>query len=271
MEFSVLMALYSRESSEHLKQSVQSLLSQTARPSQIVIVKDGLLSEQLERALETFLDEYPGLFSVVPLQAHVGLGRALNHGLLACDHELIARMDADDVSHPERFQKQVRFMQDNVDIDVVGSWISEFVERQSNVVSFRKVPKSHEEIYQFGKFRNPTNHMTVMYRKNAVLKSGNYLEFPFFEDYFLWVRMLLNDMRFANLQEPLVFVRIGKDMIDRRRGFEYLRREIAFHRTLYDFGYVTFLEFLRNVIVRLPLRVSFGRFAGYCYQRFGRG
>lgn len=270
MQFSVLMSVYRKEKPEYLSKAIESIINQTLPPSEIVVVKDGNLTDDLEKILDNFTTQYPDLFKIIPISKQVGLGRALAIGVLNCKYEIIARMDSDDVCHPERFERQIKFLEQNTDVDIVGSWISEFEEDPSHVVSVRKVPVSHEEIYRYAKFRCPINHMTVVFKKQSVLRAGNYLDFPMLEDYYLWIRMLINGAKFANIPESLVYVRTGKSMFNRRRGKTYLMKEIKLHRKMLDIGFITTIEFLRNIIIRIFLRLLPLNLLRFIYRKFAR-
>ena len=153
--------------------------------------------------------EHPEL-NVVRYEKNRGLGIALHDGLLECKNEIIFRMDTDDICLPTRFEKQLKIFKKDKSIDIVGSNITEFDETMENSTSERIVPETDSEIKVRAKKRNPMNHMTVAYKKDAVIKAGNYQDMMYFEDYYLWVRMMINNCKFYNVQETLVNVRGGK-------------------------------------------------------------
>jgi glycosyltransferase involved in cell wall biosynthesis len=255
MNFSVLIPVYAKENPENFTQALNSIIKQTLIPSEIVIVKDGPLTSELDNVIESFARSYGNLFKIVFLEKNAGLGVALKLGVLNCSNEIIARMDSDDIASPLRFEKQIGFLGENIDIDIVGTWIAEFVNNPSEIVSVRTVPQFHQDILKFAKFRNPMNHMTVMFRKKAVLDAGNYQHFISFEDYYLWCRMLINGAKFANIPEPLVFVRRGINFVKRRGGLVYFRQEIEFQKKLYKIGFISMFEFVRNIILRGSVRL----------------
>ena len=221
LKFSVLISVYIKENPEYFDTALESVVNQTLMPNEIVIVKDGALTEELDAVIEKYVSKYPQLFNIVALEKNVGLGDALRIGVLNCKNEIIARMDSDDICHRERFEKQIKFLTENSNIDLVGSWISEFEEKPEQIISYRQLPIEHEKIYKFGQFRCPVNHMTVMYKKEAVLKAGNYQTFKNIEDYYLWGRMLKQGSVFANIPECLVNVRAGQAMFKRRANLTY--------------------------------------------------
>lgn len=254
-KFSVLMSVYKSENPEYLRQALNSVIDQSLVPDEIVIVKDGTLTKNLDAVITEFCNKYTNLFSIVPIKKNVGLGLALRQGILECSHELIARMDTDDIAVPERFEKQIDFLKKNQSIDIVGSYISEFENTLTNVYAQRQVPLEHDKIKEFAKFRCPMNHMTVMYKKQSVLESGNYQDFKYIEDYHLWGRMLQKGLRFANIPENLVKVRAGKTMLVKRAGLEYfIKVEFKLHKFLYDIKFINFYQFLRNICLKFILR-----------------
>lgn len=221
MKFSVLMSVYYKEKPEYLRESIKSVLNQTLLPNEIVLVKDGPLTEDLERVINEYVNN--PIFSIVEMKENVGLGLALNTGLLVCKNEIIARMDTDDICVRNRFELQINEFEKDIYLTVSGGQIEEFVDTPSKTIGKRKVPLNSSEIEKFLKKRNPFNHMTVMFKKNAVIEAGNYLEMNFVEDYYLWCRMYQQGCKFSNLKETLVFARVGRDMYKRRGGFGYFK------------------------------------------------
>lgn len=253
MKFSVLISVYYPEKPEHLNRCLQSIASQTLMPHEIVIVEDGPLSDGLHIALNNWKTNLP--IRTIKLPQNKGLGIALSLGLKNCSHSFIARMDSDDICHPERFHKQLAFLLDHPEIDVVGSWISEFEGDEANIYASRKLPENCHDLSLYARKRNPFNHMTVMFRLQPVLNAGSYHSFPGFEDYHLWARMLLNGSRFANLPEYLVNVRAGAEMIKRRGGKKYARIELELQKEFLHMGFINHAEFLRNVLIRYGVRL----------------
>lgn len=255
LRFSVLMSIHKKEKPEHFEKAIESIINQTLQPSEIVIVKDGELTTELNKVLDSFTSKYPGLFKIVSIPKHVGLGEALARGVLNCSYAIIARMDSDDISHPERFEKQISVLMEHPEIDLVGSWITEFDGEEDNIYAARELPTTPNEIKKFAKWRSPVNHMTVVFRKKAVLAAGNYQRFLYFEDYYLWVRMLLNGSKFANLPYYLVNVRAAENMIIKRRGLKYAINEVRVQKEFFDMGFINFFELVRNVTTRFILRM----------------
>ena len=252
--FSVLLSVYRKEQATYLQQSLDSIFTQTLLPDEVVLVKDGPLTNALDEVVEEYCRKYP-VMKVVPLAVNQGLGRALNEGLKHCSYDLVARMDTDDVAKPERFEKQIAVFCAHPELDVVGAWIDEFEGDIGNVISVRKLPEKHEDIPAFAKKRNPLNHPVVMFRRNAVLAAGEYQHFPLFEDYYLWVRMLMNGACFYNIPESLLYFRFSLDMFKRRGGWKYALDEYRFQRKLLNMDFITFFQFMRNISVRFISRI----------------
>ncbi len=252
--YSVLLSVYSKERPEYLHQCFESLLSQTLLPKEIVLVKDGSLTNDLENIIEIMLGRC-SIIRIVALPVNQGLGIALNEGLKNCSSKLIARMDTDDIAKPNRFEKQIKIFQKYPDLDVVGAWIDEFENDTSNIISTRKLPEFNDEIIKYAKQRNPINHPAVMFRKHSVLKVGGYKHFPLFEDYYLWVRMIMNGAKFYNIQESLLYFRFSPDMFKRRGGLNYAIHEYNFQRFLKNEGFISQRTFIKNTSLRFISRI----------------
>lgn len=264
--FSVLLSLYYKESPDFLYQSLASIFDQTAIPTEVVLVKDGSLTGELEKILLGYQQKYSSL-KIIPLPQNQGLGRALNEGLKHCTYDIVARMDTDDIAKPDRFEKQVSFLDIHPEIDVVSSWIDEFEDTIENVLSVRKLPETSEELFQYGKSRCPVNHPVVIFRKSAVLQSGGYLHFPLFEDYYLWVRMLMNGSKFYNIQESLLYFRTSPDMFRRRGGLKYTLTEFKLQYSFYRLGYIDLCQMLKNDVVRAVVRLIPNNLRRVIYQK----
>jgi glycosyltransferase involved in cell wall biosynthesis len=189
LQFSVLLSVYYKEKTDYLRASLDSIFNQSYPPNEVILVKDGFLTPELDHIINDYVSTRKEI-KVIPLAENQGLGFALNQGLKLCSYKLIARMDTDDIAKFNRFEKQIQQFELYPELDVVGCWIDEFIDNKDNIVSQRKVPEYHDQIYSFAKKRNPMNHPSVMFKKEAVLSAGNYQHFPLFEDYYLWVRML---------------------------------------------------------------------------------
>jgi len=255
LQFSVLMSVYKNEKPDYLREALESVVQQTVMPNEIVIVKDGLLTEELDAVINEYSEKYPALFKIVAFEKNRGLGLALKDGVLACSYEYIARMDTDDVCKSNRFEKQIKYLEENPRTALLGTWIKEFSKNRNNPDTITKLPCEHQEIVRFAKSRNPFRHMSVMFQKQAVLDSGNYRGFLWFEDYDLWVRIIQKGYEVANLPEFLVDVRANGEMFARRGGWKYLKQDLKFQRVLYDSGFASCLQYMKNVVVRSVVRL----------------
>lgn len=223
LSFSVLISLYKNEKPQYLNDCLSSIANQTLSPNEIVLVLDGPVGIELREIISKWLELIP--IKVIRLHKNVGLGQALNIGLQECQFELIARMDTDDICYPTRFEKQINYISRYPNIAVLGSNISEFNKNICNVRGIRAVPSSYDDIVKFSKFRNPFNHMTVVFKKSIVQKVGGYQHHLYMEDYNLWLRVISNKYYVKNLPETLVYARTGDEMIHRRRGLHYIKSE----------------------------------------------
>ncbi len=253
--FSVLLSVYSKENPVFLSQSLESVFNQTLFPHEVVVVKDGPLTEDLENVLEKFSDKYSKVLNIVSLDQNQGLGKALCIGVDSCINELVVRMDTDDICLPDRFEKQIDFMQKNPLVDVTSGFVYEFIDSPNCVLNIKKVPEEDKSIKKNHKIRNSMNHMAVAFKKSSIIEIGNYQEMPYFEDYYLWARMMNKGMIFYNIQESLVYARVGNDMIGRRHGISYLIKEYNNFKQLHKIHFISHIEFFRIVFFRLPLRL----------------
>ncbi len=269
--YSVLLSVYCKEKPNFLAQSLDSMFNQSVAPEEVVIVEDGPLTEGLYSVLNKYSEMYPDSFKRAVNQTNMGLGKALNRGLAVCKNELIARMDTDDISKPERCEKQLQMFLENPDLDVVGTNIAEFIDNSKVVCSVREVPSVHEEICEFLKKRCPFNHMTVMFKKASVISAGGYLDWHFNEDYYLWVRMFLNGSCFANINENLVSVRVGKDMFARRGGYKYYKSEKNLFKYMYKHKLISWFAYQKAKFIRFVVQVLMtNRTRQWFFKKFAR-
>lgn len=268
--FSVLLSIYSKESPDNFRLSLDSIFHQTILPQEVVLVEDGPLTIELDQVITDFLELYPSQLKIVKLPQNVGLGRALNFGLEHCSNELVARMDTDDIAKSDRFEKQLAIFREHPEIDVCSAWIDEFEGDIVNVISTRKLPEDHETIYNFAKTRCPVSHPVVMFKKSAVLAAGSYQHFPLFEDYHLWVRMILNGARFYNIQESLLYFRFSPDMFKRRGGLKYAIDELRFQKYMYQEGFISLSQFVKNIVIRFTTRIMPNNLRSFIYKNLLR-
>lgn len=246
--YSVLMSIYAKVKACELIRSINSMLQQTVPPSEIVIVKDGVVSGEVLEVLDGYGKEYGGLFKVIGYEQGRGLWYALDYGIQACSFDLIARMDSDDYSLPERIEKELDAFEVDPSLDCVGTRVVEFEGDIENPVSLVELPSEHDDILRFGRLRCPYRHPTLLYRKEAVIAAGGYQEMPFFEDFDLFLRMAKNGARFRNIEAPLVYMGTDSDFFRRRGEFSYLKKMIHFRSCCLKRGDISVSEFARAAI-----------------------
>lgn len=243
LEYSVLMSLYIKERPEFLRTAINSMINQTVKPSQIVIVKDGLLTSELDIVVEEFDKKYPNLFNMVLNETNLGLGLALNNGLKACSYEFVARMDTDDISKPDRCEKQLKCFEEDPGLSIVGAWVDEFYNEPNVVHCTRKVPVENKQIYDFAKRRSAFNHPVVMYRKSQVLVNHGYSNLRRNQDVDLFGRMLFHGCKAHNLPESLLWFRSNDALKKRRKSWENTISYIAVIKKFWKMGYSSFWDY----------------------------
>ncbi len=249
LAFSLLLPVYRGDRPAYLRQEFASTVSdQTRRPDDVVVVQDGPVPDELARTLDELSEASPVPVTVVRLEHNIGVGPALDAGLAACKHDVVARMDADDVSVPHRFEVQMPLIESGADI--VGAALMEFVDDIGHIVQTRVPPLDPAWIRSAARFRDPFNHPTIVYRRAFVQEVGGYQDLPLMEDYLLFARMLACGAEPANVGEPLVYYRIGAGAYARRGGRELLRSELALQRRFRELGITTRRQYVRNVVVR---------------------
>ena len=224
--FSILMSLYHKEKPEYLDKCFESIWdSQRLKPSEIVLVLDGAIGAELTQGVQKWQQIIGKPLKVIPLSQNFGLGKALNKGLEHCSNEWIFRMDTDDICKPDRFEKQIQFIQSNPNVVVVGGQILEFDQTPNDLAVIKTVPTTHEDIKKFAQKRCPFNHMTVAYKKSVITELGGYQHHLFMEDYNLWLRVIGAGYKVANLPDVILYARVGNGMHARRKGYEYIKSE----------------------------------------------
>lgn len=254
--YSVLMSAYIEENPEHLQESINSMINQTLPPAQIVLVKDGPLTTELDETINHYIDENKELFTIVSLEENIGLGKALDEGLKYCENELVARMDADDISLPERCEKQVQCFTDDGRLSIVGTMIDEFYDNPDNIISSRNVPAEHNNIVKFMKRRSPFNHPSVMFKKSEVLRCGGYGKFRKKQDLDLFSRMMNSGCKAKNINESLLLFRSNEDNFKRRRSWSYCKSYIDVQIAIWKRGHCTIVDLLYVTFGQILLYIS---------------
>lgn len=261
MEFSVLMSVYAGDRPEWLDEALRSILiDQEVKPSEVVFIVDGPVSEDLMNVI----NKYESFLSVYKLEKNSGLTKALDFGIKKCSYEWVARMDSDDLSHPERFKKQLNYLKKHQELEVLGTCLGKFEENKDEIYSTicRKDP------YKLVKFRTPLSHATVFYKKSVVLSVGGYSGAPNkMEDYWLWIKMINKKVKMDTLQEVLYLMRSDVNVDIRRGGVDFFLNEIALQKEMKRLGIINNYEFIRNVIVKGGFRLVPAFIRGFLYQR----
>lgn len=265
MEFSVLMTVYEKEKPYNLRQSLLTSYQQTIKPTEIILVCDGILTKELYDVIKQVRREIP-ILKVYQLDKNVGSGPASRFGVEKCNTGLIARMDSDDYSEYTRFEKQIKAFEENPNLIMVGTNI---LEKNIEFTALKTVPEITEEIREYSKFRNPFNNPSSMMKKEYILKVGNYRKFRYLEDYDLTMRLIHDNPTkdFLNMQEPLVVMQTDDSSYLRRGGLLYVKTEFFLQVDFYKRGYLTKFELCRNIFVRNIVRVMPNSIRKLIYQK----
>jgi len=258
MKFSVCICVYDKDNALYFKEALESVINQSLLPNQIVLVVDGVINSELQEVIDNFTIESDRVgveFDVYYLKENRGHGEARKISIEKAKYELVALMDADDLSKYDRFKEQVEAFEQNSNLSIVGGQIMEIIHNTREDISIRSVPLDNKAIRAYLKTRCPFNQVTVMFKREDVLKVGNYIDFYHNEDYYLWVRMYLEGFEFLNLPVVLVDVRINEEFFNRRGGLKYFLSEFRLQRIMYREGIISLWRFLFNSAVRLILQV----------------
>ena len=267
--FSVSMCVYGGDDPQWFLTAVESIVHQTVKPNEVVLVVDGPVPEALNEIVRGY--EASPIFRVIRLPQNMGHGEARRTGLSACTHDLVALIDADDISAPDRFEKQLKLFAERPELTIVGGNITEFVDEPNNLVGARMVFPTDEEIRRDMKKRCPMNQVTVMFRKCVADAVGGYMDWFCEEDYYLWLRMMLGGAVFANIPEHLVNVRVGKEMYQRRGGLKYFQSEARLQKWMLQHKVISLGTYVVNVTKRLIVQVLLpNRIRGWVFQKFAR-
>jgi glycosyltransferase involved in cell wall biosynthesis len=272
LQFSVITSVYKNDKPEYIRVALDSLLvQQTVKPDEIVLVQDGPVSHETSRLLLEYKDNYGEKLNVIRLTQNKGLGNALMLGVENAKYDIVARMDSDDICAPDRFEKQLAYLESHPECDIVGGQITEFIDTPDNIVGKREVPCDNEAIYHYMRSRCALNHPTVMFKKKAVLDAGNYQDWFWNEDYYMWIRMMERGCVFANLPDVLVNMRSGLDQYGRRGGKKYFDSEIGIKKLMLEKGMITRKEYFINYIQRFIIQLMLpNSVRGWVFRTFAR-
>lgn len=268
-KFSAYVCVYIKDDPKHFREAVESIINQTVPPNEVVIVVDGPISNELDSIVSAY-DKLEA-FKVIRLPRNMGHGYARKIALANCKNDIVALMDSDDIASSDRFEKQLAVFESDVDVSLVGGQISEFIGDEKNIVGTRIVPLTDSEIKEFLKKRCPMNHVSVMFKKSQVEKAGGYQDWFCNEDYYLWIRMYLAGMKFANVPDVLVNVRVGKDMYKRRGGWKYFVSEFRLQNYMLEHKVIGLGTYIVNITKRFIAQVLLpAEIRGWAYKKFAR-
>lgn len=250
-KYSVLMSVYYKEKPEYLELAMKSMWEQTISPSDFVLVCDGPLNAELDNVIEKMQKKYDAKLQVLRLPQNVGLGNALNRGLEQCKNELVARMDSDDIARPDRCEKQLKIFENYPEVSICSGTVEEFEKLPQYVDARRILPETNQEILEFSKSRNPFNHPCVMYKKSDIEAAGSYQDFYLLEDYYLWIRMLIQGYKGYNISDPLLWMRAGKNMYKRRAGWKYAKSQVALFKYMRINEFISLRQYAKSSFVRI--------------------
>lgn len=269
-KYSVCMSVYKNDDIVDFVTSVNSIYKQTIPPDEIILVIDGPIRINLQDTINELQRQIP-ILKVISLAQNMGHAIARQTCLNAAKNELCAVMDADDISVSDRFEKQLKAFEEHPDVSVVGGLINEFMGNLKNVVGTRTVPEHDVDIKNYLKSRCPMNLVTVMLKKSDVMKVGGYQDWYCEEDYYLWIRLTLEGYKFYNIQENLVYVRVGEEMYQRRGGKRYFQSEAKLQKFMFDHEIISFPKYVYNVLVRWAVQVAMpNKVRGWVFQKLAR-
>lgn len=266
--YSVLMSVYHKEKAEYLKQAMNSIWEQTIPTDDFVLVCDGPLNAELDAVIESMQAAHLETLHVVRLEKNGGLGNALNIGIKECKHELVARMDSDDISRPDRCERQLKIFQTHTDVSICSGTILEFRDDIENVIGKRELPETDKYIKVFSRKRNPFNHPAVMFKRSVVEASGGYDEtYHLFEDYYLWIRMFQNGAVGYNIKEPLLYMRTPEDLYMRRGGYSYTSDMLRFHKWIRSSGWSSMSDYITGALPHAVICMLPNSIRGAVYKK----
>ena len=245
--YSILMSVYKNDNPVFFEESLRSIISQTLPSNNVVIIKDGKLTKELDDVLYKFQKEN-GNISIYGYEENKGLGYALNFGLKYCINDIVLRMDADDICDLRRAEIQVpQFIRDNVDIS--STTVALFENNVKNILGYRKLPTNEKDILKFSKTRSPFNHPSAIFKKSSVLKAGCYKDLLYKEDYYLWIRMIQNGCKFNNVDIPLVYMRVNSDTFFRRKNKTAYKNSLFLNRYMLRTKYISIFTYFKNAFI----------------------
>lgn len=267
-KYSVLMSVYIKEKPEYLRESIRSMAEQSVPPDDFVIVCDGQLTSALYGVIDDFKEKYP-FIKVIRTEHSMGLASALTTGLRHCKNDIVARMDSDDIAFPDRMKLQLETFKSKK-ADIISGTVAEFDETSDNILEYKELPSSAAHIKKYARRRNPFNHPCTVFSKQQVNRAGGYQECRWFEDYYLWLRMLERGCRAYNIKQPILYMRAGKGMYSRRGGFKYTIAALKFRMKIFKEGYCSFGDLIFTCAAHIAVGLVPNRLRIFIYSKFLR-
>ena len=264
--FTVLMPLYNGDCPKLFKDAIDSVLANSIKPTEIIVIVDGPIRKELRSILKLKENKHQ-FIKIYHLNQNRGITYALNYGLTKCTYELIARCDADDINKKNRFELQLNEFLNDSDLVMCGGQI---IEDSDGKYLNKIVPTTNKKIIEYIKFRCPFNHMTVMFKKNEILEVGGYPNIPYREDYALWARLVAANYKVINVEDVLVTATTGKNMYKRRGNFKHIEYEIKLQNYLLKNGIISVPRMFSNLLLRLPNAVIPSWVREFIYKNFLR-
>ena len=269
-KYSVLLPVYIKDNPEWLKTAIDSMLEQTLPPAEVVIVRDGPITDELTVVLSQYDKENPELFKIVGFEENKGVGLASRYGVQNCSFDYIARMDADDYCLPERIEKQMELFAENDKLGAVGCLVEEFIGEPENIISRVALPEKHSDIIKFAKKRCPIRHSALLIKKEALISCGNYSDIRFGEDYDIAVKLIMQGYRLYNIQKVYVYMRTTPDFFKRRGGLKYLKSIYRLKNNFKKIGFYSGFDFIRSFTPHAAVCLMPNFLRGFIYKKFLR-
>lgn len=267
-EFCVLLSVYANEKPDYLESALHSIWhEQKLKPNQIVLVKDGPVCQGIEDVISEFQASITCEFTIVELKYNIGLAGALNKGLESCKYDIVARMDTDDISLPDRFSSQICYLKSKPNVSVLSGQVVEYCISMRSVLGKRSVPIDNASISLMSKTRNPISHPAVMFRKQHVLKVGGYPLLKNSQDWALWSLMISKGYEMGNLPHELLWMRTDKELLN-RRNHKYYLNEIKLFKYQKNIGHIGWAHLGFNIVTKGFLRLSPNYVKSYLYRKF---
>ena len=263
--FSIILPIYKKNKISEVVNCLNSVVNKSLLPNEIVIIYDGFVNSSIKDIVNNKLFFFNK--KIVHNSTNIGLGLTLKKGVMNCSNDLIIRVDADDVNNKNRFYELIKAAKKNKKADIIGSYL---LEKNNNNYYLKKVPISLSEVKRLIFYRNPLNHNTILLKKRSIIKVGSYRDIRFFEDYYLWLKIIKNNGKIINLNKVLVCSKQDKAFLERRSGYKYLKYFLNFLKIIYRERLINITNYVLYIAIRSPIIISPLLFKRLFYQVFLR-